>query len=74
MTLEPIAPADAMRAMRDALPLRTERLLLRTLRPDDLDAVRAYRNAPGQRRWVRQPPRQPSSSALQSRADSFWGR
>ncbi len=52
MTLEPIAPADAMRAMRDALPLRTERLLLRTLRPDDLDAVRAYRNAPGQRRWT----------------------
>ncbi|MEV7527616.1 GNAT family N-acetyltransferase [Agrococcus sediminis] len=52
MRVEPIAPADAMRTLRDALPLRTERLVLRTLRPDDLEAVRAYRNAPGQRRWT----------------------
>ncbi|KAA6433900.1 GNAT family N-acetyltransferase [Agrococcus sediminis] len=52
MRVEPIAPAEAMRTLRDALPLRTERLVLRTLRPDDLDAVRAYRNAPGQRRWT----------------------
>ena len=26
--------------------------MLRTLRPDDLEVVRAYRNAPGQRRWT----------------------
>lgn len=52
MTLQPIAPAEAMRTMRAALPLRTERLLLRTLRPEDLDAVRAYRNTPEQRRWT----------------------
>ncbi|MDR7234446.1 GNAT family N-acetyltransferase [Agrococcus sp. BE272] len=52
MRVEPIAPAEAMRTLRDALPLRTERLVLRTLRPDDLDAVRDYRNAPGQRRWT----------------------
>ncbi|MFP5252154.1 MAG: GNAT family N-acetyltransferase [Actinomycetes bacterium] len=52
MRVEPIAPAEAMRTLRDALPLRTGRLVLRTLRPDDLDAVRDYRNAPGQRRWT----------------------
>ncbi len=52
MRVDPIAPAEAMRALRGALPLRTERLLLRTLRPDDLEAVRGYRNAPGQRRWT----------------------
>lgn len=52
MTVQPIAPAEAMRVVRSALPLRTERLVLRTLRPDDLDAVRSYRNAPGQRRWT----------------------
>nr|WP_241249381.1 GNAT family N-acetyltransferase [Agrococcus sp. KRD186] len=38
--------------MRAALPIRTERLVLRTLRPDDLQTVGAYRNAPGQRRWT----------------------
>lgn len=52
MSVQPIAPAEAMRVMRAALPLRTERLVLRTLRPDDLEAVRGYRNAPGQRRWT----------------------
>ncbi len=52
MPVQPIAPAEAMRTMRAALPLRTERLVLRLLRPDDLEAVRAYRNAPGQRRWT----------------------
>lgn len=52
MTVQPIEPAEAMRTMRAALPIRTERLVLRTLRPDDLPAVGAYRNAPGQRRWT----------------------
>ncbi|SFS16520.1 Protein N-acetyltransferase, RimJ/RimL family [Agrococcus baldri] len=52
MTVDPIEPAEAMRVARAALPIRTDRLVLRTLRPDDLDAVRAYRNAPGQRRWT----------------------
>ena len=47
-----IDPAEAMRTRREALPRRTERLVLRTLRPDDIDAVRSYRNAPGQRRWT----------------------
>jgi RimJ/RimL family protein N-acetyltransferase len=55
MPVQPIAPAEAMRTMRAALPLRTERLVLRLLRPDDLEAVRAYRNAPGQRRWTYNP-------------------
>ncbi|MBO1768989.1 GNAT family N-acetyltransferase [Agrococcus sp. TF02-05] len=52
MPVQPIAPAEAMRTLRAALPLRTERLVLRTLSPDDLEAVRGYRNAPGQRRWT----------------------
>lgn len=52
MTVTPIAPADAMRIVRAALPISTERLVLRTLHPGDVDAVRAYRNAPGQRRWT----------------------
>jgi RimJ/RimL family protein N-acetyltransferase len=52
VTVQPIEPAEAMRTMRAALPIRTERLVLRTLRPDDLQAVGAYRNAPGQRRWT----------------------
>ena len=52
MPVRPIAPAEAMRTLRAVLPLRTERLLLRTLSPADLDAVRGYRNAPGQRRWT----------------------
>jgi RimJ/RimL family protein N-acetyltransferase len=52
MPVRPIAPAEAMRTLRDALPLRTERLVLRTLSPADLEAVRGYRNAPGQRRWT----------------------
>ncbi|ERG63383.1 hypothetical protein L332_02815 [Agrococcus pavilionensis RW1] len=52
MPVQPIAPAEAMRTLRGALPLRTERLVLRTLSPDDLEAVRGYRNAPGQRRWT----------------------
>ncbi len=52
MPVQPIAPAEAMRVVRSALPLRTERLVLRTLHPGDIDAVRAYRNAPGQRRWT----------------------
>jgi len=55
MRVDPIAPADAMRALRGALPLRTERLVLRTLRPEDIDVVRGYRNAPGQRRWTYTP-------------------
>ncbi len=55
MSVQPIAPADAMRALRGALPLRTERLIVRALRPDDIDAVRGYRNAPGQRRWTYTP-------------------
>ncbi|WP_083587067.1 GNAT family N-acetyltransferase [Agrococcus sp. Marseille-P2731] len=50
--VQPIAPAAGMRAVREALPLRTERLVLRTLAPSDIDAVRGYRNAPGQRRWT----------------------
>lgn len=52
MPVQPIDPAGAMRTMREALPIRTERLVLRTLRPDDIDRVRDYRNAPGQRRWT----------------------
>ncbi|WP_051222791.1 GNAT family N-acetyltransferase [Agrococcus lahaulensis] len=52
MPVRPIAPAEAMRTLRGALPLRTERVVLRTLSPDDLEAVRGYRNAPGQRRWT----------------------
>ncbi|WP_404311157.1 GNAT family N-acetyltransferase [Agrococcus terreus] len=52
MTVPPLEPAELMRTLRGALPLRTERLVLRDLRPDDLDAVRRYRNAPGQRRWT----------------------
>ncbi|WP_405218352.1 GNAT family N-acetyltransferase [Agrococcus sp. Ld7] len=52
MTVTPIEPAEAMRVLRDALPLHTERLLLRALRPADIDAVRSYRNASGQRRWT----------------------
>lgn len=52
MTVQPIAPAEAMRVVRAALPIRTERLVLRTLHPDDLETVRSYRNAPGQRRWT----------------------
>lgn len=52
MPVRPIAPAEAMRTLRDVLPLRTARLVLRTLSPDDLEAVRGYRNAPGQRRWT----------------------
>lgn len=52
MTVQPIEPVEAMRIMRAALPIRTERLVLRTLRPDDLPTVGAYRNAPGQRRWT----------------------
>ncbi|MCH1882921.1 GNAT family N-acetyltransferase [Agrococcus sp. ARC_14] len=52
MTVQPIAPEDAMRVLRAALPIHTERLVLRTLRPDDLESVRSYRNAPGQRRWT----------------------
>ena len=55
MRVDPIAPADAMRALRGALPVRTERLLLRTLHPADLEVVRDYRNAPGQRRWTYTP-------------------
>ena len=52
MSVQPIEPADAMRIVRAALPIRTDRLMLRGLRTDDIDAVRAYRNAPGQRRWT----------------------
>ncbi|WP_347757096.1 GNAT family protein [Agrococcus sp. ProA11] len=52
MTITPIAPAEAMRTLREALPRRTDRLVLRTLRPTDIDAVRSYRNASGQRRWT----------------------
>lgn len=52
MAVAPLEPARLMRTLRGALPLRTERLVLRDLRPDDLEAVRAYRNAPGQRRWT----------------------
>lgn len=52
MPVRPIAPAEAMRTLRDVLPLRTARLVLRTISPDDLEAVRGYRNAPGQRRWT----------------------
>lgn len=52
MTVQPIEPAEAMRVVREAVPITTERLVLRTLRPDDQNAVGAYRNAPGQRRWT----------------------
>lgn len=52
MSVEPLQPAEVMRAVREALPVVTDRIRLRALEPADLDVVRAYRNDPDQRRWM----------------------
>lgn len=46
MPVEPIDPAAATAAIDAALPLRTERLVLRRFTPDDLGAFRAYQSDP----------------------------
>ncbi len=43
--------------MRPALPLTTERLVLRLFTPDDVDDMYAYHGLDGTSRWLYRPPR-----------------
>ncbi len=53
-------------------PVRTERLLLRTLRPGDADAIHAYRSLPEVARYVPFEPMSPELIA--ERLQGFWAR
>jgi RimJ/RimL family protein N-acetyltransferase len=53
-------------------PVRTERLVLRTLRPGDADAIHAYRSLPEVARYVPFEPMSPDLIA--ERLQGFWAR
>ncbi|HTU29030.1 MAG TPA: GNAT family protein [Solirubrobacteraceae bacterium] len=53
-------------------PVRTERLLLRTLQPGDADAIHAYRSLPEIARYVPFEPMSPELIA--ERLQGFWAR
>jgi RimJ/RimL family protein N-acetyltransferase len=53
-------------------PVRTERLLLRTLQPGDADAIHAYRSLPDVARYVPFEPMTPELIA--ERLEGFWAR
>jgi RimJ/RimL family protein N-acetyltransferase len=53
-------------------PIRTERLLLRTLQPGDGDAIHAYRSLPDVARYVPFAPMSPELIA--ERLQGFWAR
>lgn len=55
MPVSPIDPAAATATIDAALPLRTERLVLRRFAPDDLGAFRAYQSDPDTVRYLWRP-------------------
>lgn len=55
MPVSPIDPTDATATIDAALPLRTERLVLRRFAPDDLEAFRAYQSDPDTVRYLWRP-------------------
>ncbi|WP_217496040.1 GNAT family N-acetyltransferase [Agrococcus sp. SGAir0287] len=56
MPVAPIDPAAATAILDAALPLRTDRLVLRAFAPHDLDAFRAYQSDPATVRYLWRPP------------------
>jgi RimJ/RimL family protein N-acetyltransferase len=65
-------PVQTESALRPRYPVRTERLLLRPLTPDDAEALLAYRSLPGVCRYV---PFEPMTvEVIHKRIASQWAR
>lgn len=72
MPVSPIDPAEATATIDAALPLRTERLVLRRFTPDDVDAFRAYQSDPDTVRYLWRPMLTPEQmGARMSEAPAF---